>query len=93
MATEVVPNMTAFAHIIVVDKSLYRQYELGLKVISLAMRSFNLHKLHALIPTTRPLAIRYAEFVGFGREGLLHSALRYNGQWTDAVLLGRLEDT
>lgn len=92
MGTEIVPNMTAFVHVIVTDKSLYRQHELGLKAIRAGMHSFNLHKIHALIPTTRPLAIRYAQSVGFQQEGLLHSALRYNGQWTDAALLGFLED-
>ena len=91
MATEVLPNMTAFAHVIVLDKALYRQHEYAKEAIRRTMQDFALHKIYAIIPTTRPLAMRYAETLGFHQEGVLHSALRYNGQWTDGVILGLLE--
>jgi hypothetical protein len=57
-------------------------------VLREAMREFQLNRLNAVIPS--PLQWRDYKLLGFKHEGRIRKSVRFNGEWTDAEIMGAL---
>jgi hypothetical protein len=58
-------------------------------VLREAMKEYQLIRLSAVIPSSLPW--RDYKLLGFKHEGRVRKALRYNGEWSDAEIMGALE--
>lgn len=59
-------------------------------VLDHAFGTVGLHRVGLEVYDFNPRALRAYERVGFRREGVLRDALRWDGQWHDAVLMSVL---
>ena len=92
MLTDVDPLGRATAHISIQDRSLYRRLDLARQALDIFFRQFNIHRITGYTPITRPLAIRFAQSIGFTVEGRMRQAACYNGRWYDVVITSLLRD-
>jgi hypothetical protein len=58
------------------------------EVLREAMREFQLNRLSAVVPS--PLPWRDYKLLGFKHEGRVRKSVRFNGEWTDAEIMGAL---
>src|SRR3990167_5479150 len=84
-----VPSQHATVQIItrngemIVDPARTRDVLMG------AMREYRLVRLSAVLPTSLPW--RDYKLLGFKHEGRIRKCVRFNGDWSDAEIMGALE--
>lgn len=87
-----VPGLGGVAHIFVWDPMYFRRQALIRAVLRYSFKKWDLQRISATIPTRNTLAIRYAQSIGFKREGTMRRAVLYNGGADDSALLGILPE-
>ena len=89
----IMPGFGAIAHIFIWNPEPHHPRDLirTLRVIALTvMKANDLHRLTLITPIRKPEARILANRVGFKTEGRLVEAVKEDGQWADAWLLGLL---
>ncbi|BBE23729.1 N-acetyltransferase [Arthrobacter sp. MN05-02] len=64
--------------------------EAGRAVIAHAFDSLGLHRIGLEVYAFNPRAMRSYEKIGFVAEGRMRDALRWNGEWFDAIIMSIL---
>lgn len=83
-----IPNDCALVQILTSTGEIIVEPAGTREVLREAMREFQLNRLNAVIPS--PLAWRDYKLLGFKHEGRIRKSVRFNGEWTDAEIMGAL---
>ncbi len=86
----IVPGNCATVQILTRDKELIAEPKRTREVLREAMQEFNLVRLNAILPSS--LAWRDYKLLGFKHEGRIRKSLKFDGEWSDAEIMGALAD-
>jgi hypothetical protein len=80
------------AHVVFFDRKPAEKVQLGRLVSKWMFDSFPLRRITAEVPDIYTHTLRYAEGIGFRKEGVRRKAVCMRGQWRDVVLFGLLRE-
>lgn len=84
------PGRCATAQFITRNSELIVSPSATREVLQEAMREYSLKRLNAIIPSSLPW--RDYKLLGFKHEGRVRQSVRFNGEWSDAEVMGALEN-
>lgn len=80
------------AHVVFFDRKPAEKVPLGKLVSKWMFDSFPLRRITAEVPDIYTHTLRYAESIGFRKEGVRRKAVCMKGQWRDVILFGLLRE-
>lgn len=80
------------AHAVFFDRKPAEKVQLGKLATRWMFDQYPLRRISAEIPDIYIHTLRFAEAVGFQREGVKRKAVCMNGQWRDLILMGLLRE-
>lgn len=88
--TDIQPIMSMVAHVIFFDRKFSDKVALCREHLRWLIRDLRVHRVTAIVPDIYHATIRFAERVGFVREGVFRESILIGGQRRNEILLGAL---
>jgi RimJ/RimL family protein N-acetyltransferase len=89
--TDIQPLCDMTVHVIFFDRKFTDKVEICAAHLRYMFATLNTHRASALIPDIYHATIRFAERVGFKREGIRRESVLIGGRWRDEIMLGILQ--
>lgn len=90
--TDLIQEVDCNVHVVFFDRKPAEKVQLGKLVSKWLFDSFSLRRLTAEIPDIYVHTLKFAERIGFKREGVKRNAVCMKGQWRDIIILGLLRE-
>lgn len=85
-----IPGFHGLCHLYIWDRQYLRRTDLMKATLKWSFKNWDLQRIHCIVPKRNILSWRYAEKLGFTREGTLRNLFLYNGGVDDGYMYGLL---